>query len=121
MRASDRGVRLRRGALSLLIAAASLGALWAAAPAPASAAMQVGVQDDPVFVFQSYAPPGGRPTAFSDARAFGSRWIRVNVIWSDYVRHGFSAYDSAVNSARLRGLNVQMTVAGAPSYDSRGN
>ena len=76
MRASERRLRSRRALLSVLIAAASLGALWAAVPAPASAAMQVGVQDDPVFVFQSYAPRGGRATAFSDARAFGSRWIR---------------------------------------------
>ena len=121
MRASERRLRSRRALLSVLIAAASLGALWAAVPAPASAAMQVGVQDDPVFVFQSYAPPGGVQAAFSDARAFGSRWIRVNVIWSDYVRHGFGRYDTAVNSARARGLNVQMTVAGTPSYDSRGN
>src|SRR3977135_1561695 len=72
----------------LLITGAALAATAAVLPAPAGAALQVGVQDDPVLVSQAYGPPGGRATALADARAFGARWVRINVIWSDYVRDG---------------------------------
>jgi hypothetical protein len=123
MRASDRvglrdGTRRRR-----LITGAVLAATAAAAVSPASAgaAMQVGVQDDPVFVSQAYGPPGGRDAAFTQARAMGASWIRINVIWADYVRHGFSQYDGAINAARARGVNTQVTIVGTPSYDTRGD
>jgi ABC-type glycerol-3-phosphate transport system substrate-binding protein len=88
MRASDR-ISLRDGTVRrLLITGAALAALAAAAasPAPAGAAMQIGVQDDPVVISQAYGPPGGRARAFADARAFGARWIRLNVIWSNCVK-----------------------------------
>jgi hypothetical protein len=123
MRASDR-IGLRDGTpRRLLITGAALAATAAAAasPAPAGAAMQVGVQDDPVVVAQTYGPPGGRVRALADARAFGARWVRLNVIWSDYVRHGFTQFDSAVDAARAAGFNVQLTIVGTPSYDPRGD
>ena len=118
MRGSERARR------RVLIAGAALAAAASAAAAPASAgaAMQVGVQDDPVFVAQAYGPPGGRPVALTDARRFGARWLRINLVWSEYLRYGgFGRYDSAVNQARSQGYNVQLTISGTPSYDSHGN
>jgi hypothetical protein len=123
MRASDRLGFRDRGPRRLLILCAALAAsaVAAASPASAGAAMDVGVQDDPVLVAQAYGPPGGRNAVLTDARALGARWVRINMIWSDYVRHGFARYDSAVDTARARGFNVQITIAGTPSYDNHGD
>jgi hypothetical protein len=123
MRASDRPGFRDGTPRRLLITGAALAATVAAAasPAPAGAAMQIGVQDDPVLVSQVYGPPGGRNAVFTDARALGARWVRINMIWSDYVRYGFARYDSAVDAARARGFNVQITIVGTPSYDTRGD
>jgi polysaccharide biosynthesis protein PslG len=116
-----RGSEGTRRRLAIAGIALALSAVPAAAPSAAGAAMQIGVQDDPVFLSQAYGPPAGRSTAFARARAFGARWLRINVIWSDYARHGFTQFDSAVNAARAAGFNVQLTITGTPSYDSRGN
>src|SRR3981081_2847558 len=105
----------------LLITGAALAATPSAVPASAGAAMQIGVQDDPVLVSQVYGPPGGRNAVFTDARALGARGVRINMIWSDYVRYGFARYDSSVDAARARGFNVQITIVGTPSYDSHGD
>ena len=108
----------RRGLLGVVVAAVTCAVVPSA---PAAARTDIGVQDDPVFVFQSYGPPGGRDAAFADARALGGRWLRINIIWSDYVRRGFAPYDGAVNAARARGFATQITISGTPSYDSRGD
>src|SRR4030081_3874351 len=89
----------------LLITGAAL-----AATASAGAAMDVGVQDDPVVVHQAYGPPGGWNAVLTDARALGARWVRINMIWSDYVRYGFARFVSAVDATRARGFNVQITI-----------
>jgi hypothetical protein len=80
--------------------------------------MELGVQDDSVFVQARY---GNRELAFTQARALGVRWLRINVVWSDYVRDGFRYYDNAVNAAQAHGLRVQMTLVGTPAYDSSGD
>jgi hypothetical protein len=107
----------RRVRRSLLAGALVLSVLGAAG-APAASAMEVGVQDDAVFVQGRY---GDRELAFSRARALGVRWLRINVVWSDYVRDGFARFDNAVDAARAHGLNVQMTIVGTPSYDRSGD
>src|SRR5437763_1755926 len=108
----------RRGLLGVVVAAVTCAVVPST---PAAARTDIGVQDDPVFVFQSYEPPAGRDAAFADARALGGRWLRINIIWSDYVRRGFAPYDGAVNAARARGFTTQITISGTPSYDSRGD
>jgi hypothetical protein len=122
MRVSERfGFRDGTPRRLLITGAALAAAASAAAPAAAGAAMDVGVQDDPVVVHQAYGPPGGRNAVLTDARALGARWVRINMIWSDYVRYGFARFDSAVDAARARGFNVQITIVGTPSYDSHGD
>ena len=92
-------------------------AIAACAP-PAAIAMELGVQDDAVFVQARY---GDRDLAFQRASALGIRWLRMNVVWSDFVRGGFARYDDAVSQALARGLRVQMTIVGTPAYDPHGD
>lgn len=105
-------MRLR---LLLLVVLAALSCATAAAPARA---LELGVQDDPVFVSRTYGDPG---LGYQRLAGLRTRWLRINVIWSDYVRSGWGPYDQAVYAARLRGVQVQMTISGTPSYDKRGD
>ncbi|MDQ6750966.1 MAG: cellulase family glycosylhydrolase [Actinomycetota bacterium] len=102
-----------RGWRRALAAGAAALALLGAFSAP-SQAMELAVQDDSVFVQGRY---GNRELAFTQSRALGMRWLRINVVWSDYVRDGFRKYDDAVNAAQAHGFSVQMTIVGTPAYD----
>jgi len=46
----------------------------------------------------------------------GYRQLRTNVIWGRVKQQGYGAYDDLVNAARARGIRVQMTLMGTPSY-----
>ena len=91
-------------------------ALAAATPAaPARAAADLAVQDDAVFLSNKY---GNRTEAFARAKQMNTRWLRINIIWGDWIaqNRSFALWDSAVNAARAEGLRVHFTIAGTPNY-----
>ncbi|HEX8067130.1 MAG TPA: hypothetical protein VF520_11435 [Thermoleophilaceae bacterium] len=114
-----------RGLATLAIAAAFV----VAAPSSAVAApgMEVAVQDDSVFVAQSYYK---RDKALSQALQLHATRIRVNVLWSAVVGrsarkrkkprrvpYDFSSYDGIVTAAQARRIKVQMVLTGpAPAW-----
>lgn len=77
----------------------------------------------PILAFQDDGAllAGGRNQgALLDSmrRMHGGR-IRLNAIWGQVRKNGgydFSALDNAVNAARQRGIGVQMTLLGTPTY-----
>jgi Cellulase (glycosyl hydrolase family 5) len=98
---------MRRAARTFLVVALVSG--FAATPAQA---FEIGLQDDGVFLNGEY----DRTAAFDAARKLGVSYIRVDLIWNSYKRHGFAAYDNLVNDARARGIAVQITLMGNPRY-----
>jgi hypothetical protein len=84
----------------------------AAAPRPAQA-MEVGLQDDNVFLYKYYYD---REKAFDQAKAFGVSYLRVNFIWADYARSRFRMYDDLVNAARRHGIRIEFTMLGTQSF-----
>jgi hypothetical protein len=107
-------------------------ALLMALPGQAYAArppLQIGLQDDPLFVREPQAygwRTAGlmpRARAYRAARALSTRVIRINVIWK-YVapatRGGewdWSYYDGAVRAAIAHGVQPQLTLTGpAPRW-----
>jgi hypothetical protein len=101
---------------ALLALAAALAVSSLAGPSSASA-FRVGIQDDQAFVL---APPAQRTQAFNRAKAIGASYLRINLVWQSYRDDGFGPYDAAVNAARQRGMKVQLTVTGNPSYVNGG-
>ncbi|MDX6699055.1 MAG: hypothetical protein QOE65_2452 [Solirubrobacteraceae bacterium] len=102
-----------RSLLTCLLAVVALGA--AAAPA---GAFMIGVHDDDAFVS---APAPVRRAAFDRAQSIGARWLRVNMVWQGYRDLGLAPYARAVNEARRRGMRVELTLTGNPSYVNGGS
>jgi hypothetical protein len=94
-----------------------IAAAFGAAAQPASA-LEVGVQDIPVFVFQRYY---NAAAGLQQAKAFGASSMRVDMYWGDYVRLGFAPYDAAVNAALQQGVRPQISLSGTPNYDPQGD
>lgn len=92
--------------------------LCAGAGAQRAHAIEIALQDDSVFLHQSFYD---RDMAFTQTQDLGVRWLRVNVFWSDYKRYGFTQFDSLVSRALSRGFQVQMTIGGASSFDRTGD
>jgi hypothetical protein len=117
--------RARRATVLVAAVAALAGAGIAAQPA--SARMDVAIQDDSVFLHPTFTYSITK--AYEQSKALGVKWIRFNILWADYKasckRNGnsrcFLAWDNAVNNARANGVQVQMTVAGTPQYEPRGD
>ena len=118
----------RVGRRSLLPALALL--LLCLLPSSASAApdMEIAVQDDAVLVGKLYYDQG---RALDQIRDMGGSRVRVNLSWTEVLGRRQSArryqpkrlvyrwakYDSLVNAARGRGINVHMTITGpAPRW-----
>jgi hypothetical protein len=105
-----------------LLAATLLCALAGAAPARAAAGMEIGLQDDSVFVYRTYYD---RELAFQQAREIGVTKIRVNLSWTRTVpdssliqeprqpAYDWAPYDDAIAAAARYGIGVQLTLAGA--------
>jgi hypothetical protein len=123
-----------RPAASSLVAAAVASlcvlALVACGPEQAKAArgMEIALQDDPVFVGQSYFD---RERAFAHARSLGVTRLRVNVNWaftmsaSEQRRrrkpaglaYGFGTWDSTIDAAARHGIRVHVSIGGpAPAW-----
>jgi hypothetical protein len=117
-------MRFRQGVAAALAVATSLGA---ASTAHAARGMEVGLQDDAVFLYQSYY---NRDVALQQARQLGVTRLRVNVLWNRIapfqntqrtvpatVIYNWLPYDQLVDAAAAAGIKVQMTVAGpAPAW-----
>jgi hypothetical protein len=117
-------MRFRQGVAAALAVATTLGA---ASSAHAARGMEVGLQDDAVFLYQSYY---NRDVALQQARQLGVTRLRVNVLWNRVasaqanqrtapaqVIYNWASYDSIVDAAAAYGIKVQMTVAGpAPAW-----
>jgi hypothetical protein len=118
-------MKFRQGVAAALVVATSLGA--AAGRAHAARGMEVGLQDDAVFLYQSYY---NRDLGLQQAKQLGVTRLRVNVLWNRVasaqnrqrtapaqVIYNWYPYDSIVDAAAAYGIKVQMTVAGpAPAW-----
>ena len=117
---------MRRKALiaAALVCAATIGP--AAGSAHAARGMEVAIQDDSVFLNQSWY---GRERAFARAGELGVTRLRVNFIWGREVAHpgdrrapanpgyNFAPYDSLIDQAAAHGIRVQLTLTGpAPAW-----
>jgi hypothetical protein len=116
--------RLRRSVAVVLAMATTLGA---SATVHAAPGMEVGLQDDAVFLYQSYY---NRDVALQQARDLGVTRLRVNVLWSriaaaqagqtvppSVVTYNWAPYDSLVDAAAAYGIKVQFSIAGpAPAW-----
>src|SRR4051812_45765585 len=101
-----------------------------AAPAPAAAApLEMGLQDDAVFVREPGTYNGqlskmiSRDAGFTAAGKLSVRVLRINVIWSHVAgikkAHpwDWSHYDAAVDAALAHGVQPQLTLTGpAPAW-----
>ena len=94
----------------------------------AARGMEIALQDDPVFVGQSYF---NRERGYAHARALGVTRLRVNVNWAfalprsqhrsktkpARVNYNFSTIDSAIDSAAAHGIRVHVSLTGpAPAW-----
>ena len=118
-------------ARAVAVALAAVTVLGSSAPPAASARapLEIGVQDDPLFVREPHtygfrnAELIPRSRAYRAARALDVRVVRINVIWK-YVAPAqpggpwdWSYYDSAVRAALAHGVDPQLTLTGpAPGW-----
>src|SRR4051794_18873611 len=100
------------------------------APAHASAGMELALQDDNVFV-QQYGM--NRDHGLAAAQKLGVKRIRVNLLWARSLTSGassrkapaapaynFAAVDQLQQEAALRGIRLQLTLAGpAPAWATK--
>jgi hypothetical protein len=121
-------VSLRRLPLALLALIPLL--LLHSVPARASAGMELAVQDDNAFVYSSL---GTREKALKAAEKLHVKRIRVNLLWANLLvgnprskripKHpvyDFLNIDQLQQEAALRGIELQLTVAGpAPAWATK--
>lgn len=110
----------------LLLAGLAVLPLAAAAPAQAAKKMEVTVQDDSVFLYNS--PYYNRDAAYLQLRALGATTLRMNVLWwmtmpreqafskrkPRSIDYDWSRWDSAIARARDFGIKVQLDLTGDP-------
>jgi hypothetical protein len=96
----------RRTAVLLTAMAVLLGC---GAGAQQASALEIGINDDAVLLYQQYYP---RNTLLAQARAIGATWVRVNFSWSDYASSKFKYLDQLVAAARANGFSVHLTLTG---------
>jgi hypothetical protein len=114
---------LKKLTLTALAAAATF---IPATQAHAARHMEVALQDDQVFLNQSWY---GRAKAFQRAEALGVTRLRVNFIWAHEVvdprrkhtpkdpGYNWYHYDSLIDEAAAHGIRVEMTLTGpAPAW-----
>jgi hypothetical protein len=113
---------MKRAALLAL----ALAFVLPAASAHAAPKMEMAVQDDPVFLTESYYD---RERALQQARDLGISRIRANVNWATAVRgseqkqpprpplYDWGRYDSLIDAAARYGIRIQLTLTGpAPAF-----
>jgi hypothetical protein len=110
------------------IGIAVVGFVGAAAPAGA-APLEMGIQDDPLFVREPRTYDGqlskliSRDAAYAATNKLSVRVVRINVIWNHVAgvkkTHpwDWSPYDGAVDAALAHGVEPQLTLTGpAPGW-----
>jgi hypothetical protein len=105
----------------------------ASATPDAAASLEMGVQDDALFVREPAAhgwqlsKPISRDAAYAAARKLSVRVVRVNLIWTHVApaRKGgpwdWSYYDAFVDDALARGIEPQFTLTGPAPRWATGN
>jgi hypothetical protein len=116
----------------LLLVALAVLPLAATSPAHAAKKMEVVVQDDGVFLYQSHY---NRDQAFRQLRKLGASQLRINVLWYQAmpnaqalarkkprrITYDWSSWDDAVDRARDFGIKVQLDLTGDPPTWACGN
>ncbi|HWK29617.1 MAG TPA: hypothetical protein VNS09_23830 [Solirubrobacter sp.] len=113
-------------ALGLLLAALALLALAAPTTASAAPSLEIGLQDDNVFLRQYYF---GREQGLQAARRLGVTRLRVNVRWATLLEkpnarsepatrsYDWAAFDSLIEDASREGIKLQLALTGpAPAW-----
>src|SRR5437764_65162 len=62
-----------------------------------------------------------RQQTLDEIQGMGVKWLRVVVIWRKVDESGWGPYDSAINEARARGLNLLVTLSGPIPKSASGN
>jgi hypothetical protein len=107
--------RPRRWIAGTLAAAAAAVAFGATAER--ASALEIGLQDDSVFVSQRFGYD--QEKAYEQAVNLGVTMLRVNVNWNDFAKTGFAPYDRVVTRAAKHGMRVQMTLYGTTKLDKK--
>ena len=115
----------RRAAIGL----AALALAGAAAAQAAASPLELGIQDDALFVREPGTYGGrlssliSRDTAYAAVRKLSVRVVRINVIWSHVAGieksdpWDWSHYDAAVDAALAHGIAPELTLTGpAPAW-----
>jgi hypothetical protein len=109
----------------MLAVLAALGTLSGvvAGPAVAGSHMEIGLQDDAVFLTQYWY---GRAAGLARARDLHVTWIRSNLVWTQALTHGeakarkrpkrltydVSRWDTLIDAAAAQGIRVELTLTG---------
>jgi len=110
---------------TLLLTTLVLLPLLAPSPAQAARKMEVAIQDDGVFIFNSDI---GRELALRAARDMGVTHLRLNILWwqavpeaqrnqktvPSNITYDFAPWDIAIARARAYGIKSQLDLAGDP-------
>lgn len=106
--------------------------LFAAAPSHAAKKMEVVIQDDGVFLYQSHY---NRDRAYQQLRALGASQMRLNVLWWQTmpqsqalakkkprrIAYNWGLWDNAIQRAKAFGIKVQLDLTGEPPRWACGN
>jgi hypothetical protein len=130
-----RPLRLSLLLLATITTAALIGCSSVATrPAAAARGMEIGIQDDPVFVRTGRGHALDRERGFRLIAPLGVSRIRINVSWANVlfpeqrrlrtrpqsIDYQFGLYDAAIDAAARHGIRVQLTLTGqAPAFATR--
>lgn len=118
---------------TLLLVVLAMLPLAAAAPSHAAKKMEVVIQDDGIFLYNS--PYYDRDRAYRQARDLGVSQLRMNVIWwmtmpesqalakkkPRRVAYNWGLWDAAIARAKAFGMKVQLDLTGDPPRWACGN
>jgi hypothetical protein len=115
-----------RALLAATLAVGSIATLWLMLPGDARAArgLELGIQDDALFVQGNKRFPGDK--SFQYVKALGVTRIRVNLLWAwtmpspqagarrkpQQINYNFTQVDDLIDRARKHGIRVHLTLTG---------
>jgi hypothetical protein len=115
-----------RALLAATLAVGSIATLWLMLPSDARAArgLELGIQDDALFVQGNKRFPGDK--SFQYVKALGVTRIRVNLLWAwtmpspqagarrrpREINYNFSQVDDLIDRAKRHGIRVHLTLTG---------
>jgi hypothetical protein len=120
-----------RALLAATLAVGSIATLWLLVPNDARAArgLELGIQDDALFVQGNKRFPGDR--SFQYVKALGVTRIRVNLLWAwsmpspqagarrrpRQISYNFTEVDDLIDRAKRHGIRIHLTLTGpAPRW-----